>query len=650
MVWKKPPSPLITKNMSERPKGPPSLEEIKARANRPQKAVVTAGMPYSNGPIHIGHLAGAHVPPDVYARWLRMLIGAENVLFVCGSDDHGSTSELAAIKAGKSVKDFISGIRDQQKKTFDAYKIAFDTYTGTSHPECFPIHKEVTQTLIRKLHKNGMLEKKVSKQWFDEKLNRFLQDRFVNGKCPKCDNTKAFSDECDNCGAQYDPSELLNPVSTLSDATPVLKDTTHWWLDLWKVGDELKTWIESKKKNWRAGVFKQALDTVTPAFQFSNTYEARYKELKAELPSHKSRYAPGKKVVVLCESKADMKKAFDQLKLEGMDCEVLNAWALRSISRDVAWGIPMPEDLDPEMKDKTFYVWPESLIAPIAFTKVALKAKGRDPNESESFWCNPEAKIYQFIGQDNIYFYTLMQGALWLGSQSEIHRQPLAGELQLTDVYSNYHLTIDGDKMSKSKGNFYTADELINEKGYHPDQIRYFLSILSISEKNSNFDFKTFEERNKFLAGPLNAAFEKPISACHSKYNGKVPDGDLNPKVAQETTKLIQKYIKAMERIEYPQLLFAIENYARLVNSMFTQFKPHDDRAPEKERNDALYSCFYVLKNITIMLHPFVPETMDKLRVSLNLPESVYSFDELGTELKAGHPIGTQQSYFPAVD
>jgi methionyl-tRNA synthetase len=209
---------------------------------------------------------------------------------------------------------------------------------------------------------------------------------------------------------------------------------------------------------------------------------------------------------------------------------------------------------------------------------------------------------------------------------------------------------INGEKMSKSTGNFFTGDQLLDEKGYSADQVRYFLALLSLPEKTSNFDFATLDERNKFLAGPMNAAFEKPISACHSRFNGKVPEGKLNDKVLLETTRMIQRYLKSMDKAEYSTLLFALENYARLINSMFTQFKPHDDRFPEESRRDALYSCFYVLKNMMIMLYPFVPATMDKLRESLKLDPSVFTIDELGKGIAAGHAIGQKQQFFPAVE
>jgi methionyl-tRNA synthetase len=631
---------------------PPDIATLKKNLARPKKAVVTAGMPYATGPVHIGHLAGVHVPADIYARYLRMLIGAENVLFVCGTDDHGSTSELSAFKAGVPIKDFIGGIHARQKTTMDRFHISLDVYTGTSRDECYPVHEAVSQDFLRRMYKNGLIEKRVSKQWFDPQLNRFLQDRFVRGQCPnpKCDNDAAYSDECDKCGSQHHAEDLRSPKSALSSAVPELRETAHWWLDMWKVSDTLCQWIKTKEKTWRSAVYLEVINTVLPSLRFDNTFEPAYKELKTALPKHKSKYAAGKKVMVQCDSMAELNAAKSQLEGAGIKCEYADGWAHRSISRDVTWGIPLPADFDPEMKGKTLYVWPDSLIAPISFSKVALKAKGQNPDNSDAFWKDPDARVYQFLGQDNVFFYTLMQGAMWLGTQDDPHHLPRKGEYQMTDIFSVFHLMVDGEKMSKSKGNFYTGDQLLDEKGLSADQLRYFVALLSLPEKSSNFDFNMLQERNRFLAGPMNAAFEKPISACHSKFGGKVPDGVLNPKVLDESTKMIQRYLKSMEKAEYSTLLYAIENYARSINSMFTQFKPHDDRQPEDQRRDALFTCFYVLKNIMIMLYPFVPETMDKVRQSLNLPASVFVIDELGIPIPAGHGIGQKQEFFPAVE
>lgn len=618
---------------------PQNVQDILSRLTRPKKAVVTGGMPYANGPLHLGHLAGAIVPPDIMARYLRMLIGKENVLFVSGNDDHGSTSEVAAIKAGKPVKEFINEIHEKQKKTLEEYGTSYDIFSGTSREDCYPIHKETSQDFLIKLNANGMLEKKTTKQWYDPKINRFLQDRNVTGKCPNpnCLNETAYSDECEICGTKYDPSELINPKSSLSDGTPELRDTAHLWLNMWKVSDELLEWIKGKQKTWRKGVFNEVFETVQPALQFDNTHEPIFKEMRGELPKHKSRYAPGKKVVVQFESKEDFNSGRKALEDKGIPTENLDGWAHRSITRDVSWGIPVPTEIDKEMEGKTLYVWPDSLIAPISFTKVALKKQGKPESDYEKFWKDPEAKIYQFLGQDNVYFYVLMQGAMWLGVKDGY---------TMTDVYSVFHLMVNGEKMSKSRGNFYSADQLIHEMGFDPDQVRYFLSTLGLADKQSNFDFETFKERNKFLAGPMNAAIEKPISAAHAHYGGKVPDGKLLEKYEKETMKIVQLYTKNMEKSDHITLLGQIENYARNINSLFTQFKPHDDRHDLQERVDGLYTSFYILKNLMIMLYPFAPQTMERVRVSLKLPESVWSIDELGKPMAAGHEVGEKGEYF----
>lgn len=636
--------------MSQAPKftAPTDVKSALAQFKKPKKVIVTAGMPYANGPLHLGHLAGVYVPADVYARWMRMWIGAENVLFVNGNDDHGSTSEVAAVKAGKSIREFIDTIHETQKTTLKNYSMQPDVFTGTSRPETYPLHEKYSQDFMRRMYKNGVLEKRITKQWFDPKMNRFLQDRFVRGTCPNCQDPEAYSDECDVCGTQFDPSTLQNPRSQLSDAKPELRDTAHWWLNMWKVADPLKAWIDTKQKAWRTGVIQEVTNTVLIGCRFENVHEEKYKTIKDTLPKHKSRYVPGKKVECLFDNKSDLAAAQSTLEAVGITSVITDKWGYRPITRDVSWGIPVPPEIDPDMNGKTLYVWPDSLIAPIVFTQVALKNSGRDPEDYKDFWHDPETLVSQFIGQDNVFFYVIMQGAMWLGQNENPQALPTKSELQMTDILSVYHLMVNGEKMSKSKGNFYTGDQLL-EMGYSADQVRYFLAMLSLPVKASNFDFNHFAERNKFLAGPMNAAFEKPISACHSKYGGKVPEGKLIGKAEAETLKLVQMYVRSMQKGDYSTLLGQVENYARQINSLFSQFKPHDDRAPEAERKDALYTCFYVLKNLMIMLAPFVPNTVNEIRKSLNLPESVLRADELGTAIPAGHEIKEKGMYFPAV-
>lgn len=631
------------------PKGPPmDVASVLARVARPKRAVVTAGMPYANGPLHLGHLAGAHLPADIYARFMGMAIGRQNVLFVCGTDEHGSTSEVAALNAGIPTRQFVDEIHDRQSTTLGRFSIDLDVFTGTSRPECFPVHTQVSHEMLRRLYGNGLLAKRSSRQWYDPKAQRFLPDRFVRGRCPnpKCGYENAYSDECDQCGHQHEPTELLEPRSAISDATPEMRETLHWWLDMWQVSEALRIWIQGKQKTWRPAVLAETLEKVLPSLRFSNELEENYKQHKAELPKHKSKYAPGKQVVLQFADKLALQEARQLLTTWGIETSLADDWAHRSITRDIAWGLPLP-NLDPDLVGKTLYVWPDSLIAPISFTRVALANKGLDPETYKDFWCDPEARVVQFLGQDNVFFYVLMQGALWIGSQSDITRLPVAGELQLTDIVGSCHLMVGGEKMSKSRGNFFTGDQLLDDKGYSADQIRYYLALLGLSEKPSDFDFTKLDERNRFLAGPMNAAFERPISAAHSKFSGRVPEGNLIDKVVPDTVRIVQRYVKAMERADFPSLLFEIENYARTINSLFTQYKPHDDRHPEEARRNALFSAFYVLKNLMIMLYPFVPETMNRLRESLRLPPDVFRLEELGTPIPAGHAIGQKATYFP---
>jgi len=605
-------------------------------------------MPYANGPLHLGHLAGAHLPADVHARWLGMLIGRENVLFVCGSDDHGSASEIVAMREGKPLAEVVREVHDRQALTLQRYDVSLDVYSGASRPECFPVHDRLCKDFVRRLRAHGLLEKRASQQWFDPKLQRFLPDRLVRGKCPnpKCDNLDAYSDECEVCGHQHAPSDLINPRSTLSDATPIMRETLHLWLDMGQVSEPLREWVQSKQGAWRQPVIGAALDKLLPALRFSKDDEDTYRALKASLPPHKQRYAQAGRVELQFPSKPELQKALPLLQQRGITAELVDDWSKRSITRDIAWGMPLPED-DAELAGKTLYVWPDSLLAPISFSQVALQAQGRDPESYRDYWCDPKSRIYQFLGQDNVFFYVLMQGAMWLGMQADPLRLPVAGELNLSEIFGCFHLLVNGEKMSKSRGNFFTGDQLLDEQGYHPDQIRYFLALLGLPEKQSDFDLSKLESRNKFLAGPLNAAFERPISAAHSKFDGRVPEGELIGDTMADTVRLVQRYVRAMERGNYPGLLFEVENYARKINSLFTQHKPHDDRHPLEGRKNALFTSFFVLKTLMIMLYPFVPSTMQRLRESLALPEDVFRVEQLGTPIPAGHKLGKLQSFFP---
>ena len=217
-----------------------------------QRFTITSALPYTNGPIHIGHLAGAYLPADIYARYKRLC--ENDVAFICGSDEHGVAISIKARQEGSSVKSIIDKYHNLIKDTFEEFGISFDNYSRTSNA----IHHETSKQFFRKLDQDNCFEIKTTQQLYDENEKQFLADRFIEGECPKCGFEKAYGDQCENCGASLSPDDLINPKSKLSGSKPVLKETKHWYLPLGNYEDFLNKWIiEGKKGIWKPNVYGQ---------------------------------------------------------------------------------------------------------------------------------------------------------------------------------------------------------------------------------------------------------------------------------------------------------------------------------------------------------------------------------------------------------
>ena len=218
----------------------------------PKRYTITAALPYTNGPIHIGHLAGVYVPADIYARYLRM--NDEDVAYICGSDEHGVAISMKAKKEGISPKEVIDKYHHIIKKSFEDFGISFDNYSRTSAK----IHHETASAFFKKLYDEGKFVEEVTEQLYDPEANQFLADRFVIGTCPKCGNEEAYGDQCEKCGTSLNATDLINPKSAVSGAVPVLKKTNHWFLPLENYEDFLKQWIlVDHKKDWKPNVYGQ---------------------------------------------------------------------------------------------------------------------------------------------------------------------------------------------------------------------------------------------------------------------------------------------------------------------------------------------------------------------------------------------------------
>ena len=217
-----------------------------------QRFTITSALPYTNGPIHIGHLAGAYLPADIYARYKRLC--ENDVAFICGSDEHGVAISIKAKQDGVSIKSVIDKYHHLIKETFESFGISFDNYARTSDS----IHHETSKDFFKKLDKKGLFEIKTSKQLYDENENQFLADRYVVGECPKCGHKHAYGDQCENCGASLSPNDLINPKSRLSGSKPILKETKHWYLPLGNYEQFLTEWIlKGKKDLWKSNVYGQ---------------------------------------------------------------------------------------------------------------------------------------------------------------------------------------------------------------------------------------------------------------------------------------------------------------------------------------------------------------------------------------------------------
>ncbi|HPR32755.1 MAG TPA: methionine--tRNA ligase, partial [Prolixibacteraceae bacterium] len=216
-----------------------------------KRTLITSALPYANGPVHIGHLAGVYVPADIYARYLRMK--GEEVAFIGGSDEHGVPITLKAKKEGVTPQDVVDTYHALIKDSFGRFGISFDIYSRTSAP----IHHETASEFFKILHAKGAFVEKTTEQYYDEEAGQFLADRYITGTCPKCGNEKAYGDQCEACGTSLNATDLINPKSTLSGNPPVMKETRHWYLPLDEYETWLKEWILEGHKEWKSNVYGQ---------------------------------------------------------------------------------------------------------------------------------------------------------------------------------------------------------------------------------------------------------------------------------------------------------------------------------------------------------------------------------------------------------
>lgn len=393
--------------------------------------LTSVAWPYANGPRHIGHVAGFGVPSDVFSRYMRMR--GHDVLMVSGSDEHGTPILVQADKAGMSPQQFIDVNHRLIAEDLVALGVSYDLYTRTTTAN----HDHVVQQMFLACHKNGYMVEQTQQVAISPSTGRTLPDRFIEGTCPICGYTDARGDQCDNCGNQLDPTDLLSPRSKINGETPEFKDTQHFFLDLPALAEALGEWLDGREASglWRPNVIR-----------FSRN--------------------------------------------------ILEEIRPRAMTRDIDWGITIPLPGWEDNPTKKLYVWFDAVIGYLSASVEWARRIG-DPERWREWWNDPEALSYYFMGKDNITFHSQIWPAEMLAHNGRGSRGGEVGpfgELNLpTEVVSSEFLTMEGKQFSTSRSVvIYVRDVL---ERYQPDALRYFLSAAAPETADSDFSWPEFLKR-----------------------------------------------------------------------------------------------------------------------------------------------------------
>ena len=614
------------------------VKEPKMRPVFPKRAVITAGMPYGNKELHFGHIGGVFVHADTFARFLRDRIGAENVIFVSGTDCYGSPILEGYRKAKEAgtfdgtIEDYVKRNHVSQKETLDKYEVSLNLFGASALGRAGEIHKEVSKDIFEGLYEKGTLEKLSTPQFYDPKFKCLLNGRQVIGKCPiqGCQSEKAYADECD-LGHQYMPTELIDPHSTLSGLTPELVDVTNWYFKLEDCIDKMQAYVDDLRANSNARKFM--LTTIEEFLKPPYIYVQKkvvedLDALRAKFPAHevlddnKNSYTF---VFKNLDDRDAARKVLEELSINYRTGKTLVPFRL---SGNIEWGVPFPEKEG--LKDLTFWVWPESLWAPISFTKTYLESKGFDENEWKKYWNSDDATVYQFIGQDNISFYGIAQQAMWeaLG-------------LKKTFLVPNNHILFMNKKASSSGAikppmakdllDFYTAE-----------QMRMHFLSLGLANKSVSFDPQAYlpkEEQNGMDpvlkdGNLLTNVFNKIIRTCfytlQKDFDGKLPVKPVSESVLAEAKEAILTYEQNMYDHQFHKITYVLDTLIRnmnknLVNTMRTAEANNDLDLKAQVLTDA----FYGIRVATALLHPIAPSGCERVREYLNVDEKIYDWNHI---------------------
>lgn len=525
--------------------------------------IVTSALPYANGPLHLGHLAGAYLTADFFVRYNRLK--NEDILFICGSDEHGVPITIAAEKEGVSPQDIVDRYHEWNKETFKKMGISFDYYGRTSSS----VHHNTSQEIFTELNLKGFFKVKSEELFYDESNQMFLPDRYVKGQCPNCGYGEAYGDQCEKCGNSINPIELIKPVSSLSGETPIRKETQHWYIPLGEMQNKLESWLKTRK-DWKPNVMGQ---------------------IKSWLQ-------------------------------EGLND--------RAATRDLNWGVPVPvEGAD----GKVLYVWFEAPIGYISATK-EWAMQSNKPEAWKNYWKNDKARLYHFIGKDNIVFHCIMFPIILMEH----------GNLILPEnVPANEFLNLEGKKLSTSRGWAVWLHDYLEH--FDCDYLRYALGVSLPESKDSDFSWKDFQNRvNNELVAVL-GNFVNRASTFIEKYADSTVPPLVDPKpldleMLEAITIQKHKIERAYEHFRFREAVQEGMQLARLANKYFTDSEPWKTRKTnEIACFNSLHVSIQVVAALSVLMEPVLPESMMVLRRQIGLAESIKWTDISSSMLTTGQSL-----------
>lgn len=562
--------------------------------------LVAVAWPYANGPLHLGHLAGSLLPPDIFARYHRM--AGNHVLMVSGSDMHGTPITVKAEQEGVSPEALAARYNAQHKQDLAALAVEFGgpghgdygphgLFTSTATPH----HSRVAQDVFRTLLARGDILKRTMRAPYDPKAKRFLPDRYVEGTCPHCAFPDARGDQCDSCGRTLDPQELKNPRSKLSGAAPEYRDTEHFFLALPRFEATLKKWseVQAGEAHWRANTINFTRNWLT----------------------------------------------------EGLKD--------RAITRDMAYGVRLPPEVEAHDKafaEKRIYVWFEAVIGYLSAAQEWAQRQGK-PHAWEDWWLSPKARHYYFLGKDNIPFHTIIWPAMILGfaaGKGQPYQLPW-------DVPANEFMNFAGSKFSKSRGNLILVKDITQR--FQPDAVRYYLAINMPDQRDTDFLWDEFVRKtNEELVAALGNFCHRTLTFAHKHWGAVPPGGDearldeaywtpLRAELAQVTANL--------EACWFKDGLKGVMAMAIRGNQLFNELKPWETIKADKDRcGRDIHACLRLVKTLALAIAPYLPRAAEDLWRQLGEAGSVHAqpWPKDIAALHAGQRLGEPRVLFTKID